>query len=434
MKRRATALLCAIALLLCLLPGTSASNVGSGTQTLHLHRIVTAAESLFWRYEGNYDSVNADDNGALSIGKMQWHAERALALLKTIVAANPEQALELLGEALYEEIVSAGSYDWNERTVNEEEAAALSLLLATQQSIDAQDALAFNDVRTYIVHGWNAGIRTDAAILYYCSIENQYGYGGAAKVLRQIRETLGITEADTIDSLERFHQGALDTQTTTVQNYINARIKVYRYILGLGWDTTGQQPNCPGGVFSDMPDEAHWAHEGIDFCVRAGLFRGVSETSFLPEGGMTRAMVVTVLYRLSGSTDTAVSSGFSDVPQDAWYAAAVCWAAAHGIVRGYDTGEFRPEQPVTREQLATLLCRFAFGDGNAPVGGSLDAFADREQVSDYALGAMRWAIASGCLTGSAEAGELRLLPQAEATREQVAAILLRFCTSAQRGR
>lgn len=427
MKRKLAALLAAV-LLLSMLPPAGAQSPGEGTQTLHVNKIFSAAEKLFFRYEGNYDSVNADDNGALSIGKMQWHAERALALLKTIVAANPEQALELLGEALCEEIVSAGRYDWNERTVNEEEAAALSLLLATPESIQAQDELAFNDVRTYIVHGWNAGIRTDAAILYYCSIENQYGYGGASKFLRvYIRPTLGITEEDTIDSLDVLHQAALDTDAPYVQDYIGYRKKVYQYIRNLGWDTTGQTANCPGGAFDDVPGEEHWAHEGIDFAVRIGLFNGVSAAEFRPDGSMTRAMLVTVLYRLAGSPEVAQGSAFPDVAWYDWYAPAVSWAVKNGITKGYENGEFRPDRPVTREQLATFLYRFDALSGLPQGDGSLDAFADGGSVSAYAKTALAWAVGRGVLAGVADGETLLLSPQTEATRAQVATILMRYC-------
>ena len=136
-------------------------------------------------------------------------------------------------------------------------------------------------------------------------------------------------------------------------------------------------------------------------------------------------MAAQVLWNLADSPAVPGTAGFTDVPSDAWYAGAVNWSAARGIVTGYSTGAFGPEDAVTREQLAAMLYRYA----DVPeAGGTLDAFADADTVSSYAVDAMRWAAANGIVNGS----HGRLNPHGNATRAQVAAMLMRFCEKMER--
>ena len=130
------------------------------------NEIVQAAQKIIFGQEGNYSSVNANDNGAVSVGKVQWHAGRALALLKKICAAE-SGAASILGAALYEEITTAAAGAWNARTVNAAEKAAISRLLSTDAGKRVQDAQAEADVGAYVDHGLKVGVEDPAALVYF---------------------------------------------------------------------------------------------------------------------------------------------------------------------------------------------------------------------------------------------------------------------------
>lgn len=174
--------------------------------------------------------------------------------------------------------------------------------------------------------------------------------------------------------------------------------------------------------FTDV-GESDWFYESVAFVVQKGLFSGTSHSTFGPEGDMTRAMLVTVLYRLAGEPGGGTNS-FSDVPDRSWYADAVAWASGQGIVKGCGSGEFRPADPITREQLAVILYNYARSRGYS-VSGFSDApqFADGSKVSAWAAEAMKWAAGTGLITGK---GSGILDPQGTAARAQVAAVLQRF--------
>ena len=147
--------------------------------------------------------------------------------------------------------------------------------------------------------------------------------------------------------------------------------------------------------------------------------RGVSASRFNPNGGTSRAMVVTILYRLAGEPAVSGSAAFRDVVPGAWYEKAVIWASTNGVVNGFADGTFAPDAPVTRQQLAAILWRYA---GSPTASGSLSAFADAAEVSAFAVDAMVWAVGQDILRGD----NGKLLSQAGATRAQLAAMLQRF--------
>ena len=151
---------------------------------------------------------------------------------------------------------------------------------------------------------------------------------------------------------------------------------------------------------------------------------GTSATSFSPNETTTRGMIVTMLHRLE-DTPSAASSGFMDVAAGAWYADAVAWAAANGVVNGVSDTAFAPETAITREQLATILYRYAqLKRYDVSVSGNLSGYADASQISDYAMTAMQWANAAGLITGNTAT---TINPTGNATRAEVATILMRFC-------
>ena len=151
-----------------------------------------------------------------------------------------------------------------------------------------------------------------------------------------------------------------------------------------------------------------------------GLMVGVSATEFAPDETLTRAMLVTILYRLAGEPAlTAKDTTFTDVPEDEWYANAVAWAVATGLTSGVSATEFAPDEPVSREQLVTFLWRYADKPDSTQ---SLSAFSDAGKVSDYAVTAMQWAVEQGIVKGS----DGKLLPKTSATRAEIANIFMRF--------
>lgn len=174
---------------------------------------------------------------------------------------------------------------------------------------------------------------------------------------------------------------------------------------------------CYVESFTDCPDK--WYHEAIDFVVEAGLMDGTGLKTFAPKSSMTRAMIVTVLYRMESSPEVTALSSFKDVAKDAWYAEAVSWAQDTGVVTGYSDDKFGPEDNVTREQIATILWRYE----NRPEStADLSEFKDADKISAYAEDAMNWAVAEGILNG--DNGNLK--PKDNATRAEFACMIMRY--------
>ncbi|MCF0123467.1 MAG: S8 family serine peptidase, partial [Ruminiclostridium sp.] len=182
---------------------------------------------------------------------------------------------------------------------------------------------------------------------------------------------------------------------------------------------------CPSGSFLDMPALGHWAHEGIDYCVARGLMQGVSADLFCPNSSITRGQLVTILYRMAGSPSVSSRSGYSDVPAGQYYSNPVAWASARGIVTGLPDGTFQPDAPITREQLATILWRYA---GSPAASGSLFHYPDSASVGDYARSALIWATQVGLIQGTQNGVKTYLEPQQQASRAQFAVIAQRLET------
>ncbi len=196
----------------------------------------------------------------------------------------------------------------------------------------------------------------------------------------------------------------------------------------------GAETNQPGGdkaaaageiagVFGDVQNNA-WYSEAIAYVYNNGLMKG-TEKGFEPNADTTRAMIVTMLHRLE-KEPAANGGGFGDVAGGQWYSEAVAWAAANGVVKGYNELEFAPEDYITREQLAAILFRYAQFKGlDASARGDLSGFADSAAVADWAEEAVQWAVGAGLLNGD----EGRLRPADKASRAEVAMLLMRFAES-----
>ena len=198
--------------------------------------------------------------------------------------------------------------------------------------------------------------------------------------------------------------------------------------ISVAYVCDGQTDNCPSYHFADV-DTSAWYHLAVDFVVENGLMNGYGNGSFGPNDTLTRAELAQILYNKEDRPSVS-GSVFTDVADGAWYANAVNWANRNGIVTGYGSGKFGPGDPVTREQMATILYRYLAAKGyDVTARADLSAYADAGQISAYATDTMSWANAVSLLTGETPT---TLVPQGNATRAQVATILMRFCESLEK--
>ena len=178
--------------------------------------------------------------------------------------------------------------------------------------------------------------------------------------------------------------------------------------------------------FKDVK-ESDWYYEGVKFAAQNELFNGTSPTTFEPDGDMTRAMLVTVLWRLDGKPAPKSMNSFKDVPSGQWYTEAVAWASENGVVDGVGNNLFEPDGNVTREQIAAIMYRYAGKKGyDTAKRADLSKYPDEGQVSSYAKEALSWANAEGLINGTNNGKGDALDPKGSATRAQVATILMRY--------
>ena len=194
-----------------------------------------------------------------------------------------------------------------------------------------------------------------------------------------------------------------------------------------GQSSVGDCPKdstCPVDPFKDTANNAWW-HDGIHYCVQQGLMNGVASDQFAPNGTTTRAMIVTILWRMEGSPATSDGMSFTDVPAGQWYTEAIRWAQSTGVVTGYDAKTFGPNDNVTREQLAAILYRYtAHKGGDVSKRSTLAQFTDVNQISSWALENIQWANAVGMVNGRTDT---TIVPKGNATRAEAASMIQRFC-------
>lgn len=191
-----------------------------------------------------------------------------------------------------------------------------------------------------------------------------------------------------------------------------------------GYQGTGQKRSAGELPFTDVAGSA-WYHDAVAFVYDRGYFSGTGGQTFSPNMTMTRGMLATVLYRLSGETGVTPSTAFQDVPKDAWYAPGVAWASSCRIVEGMGDGLYAPDREVSREQIVVMLYRYQkdYLQGAVAGEGDLAAFADGGKVSTWARDAMSWAVGEGLITGRTDG---TLDPTGSATRAEVATMVMRF--------
>lgn len=200
-------------------------------------------------------------------------------------------------------------------------------------------------------------------------------------------------------------------------------------------ETCNGGPACPGYAFRDMPAPSIWSHEGLDYCIYHGYIAGTSATTVTPDGECTRAMIVSILYRVQGEPAKVngyelkkLAPPFDDVERGCWYTDAIWWAKLTGIVSGMSPSTFAPDDPITRAQLAVILYNYTkqFAPESLTETGSLTGFPDADSVPSWARTAMAWAVGNGLISGVGENGVSYLRPEGCATRAQVATILMNY--------
>lgn len=200
-------------------------------------------------------------------------------------------------------------------------------------------------------------------------------------------------------------------------------------------ETCNGGPACPGYAFRDMPAPSIWSHAGLDYCITHGYIAGTSATTVTPDGECTRAMIVSILYRVQGEPAKVndyelkkLAAPFDDVERGRWYTDAIWWAKLTGVVSGMSPSTFAPDDPITRAQLAVILYNYTqqFAPGSLTETGSLTGFPDAGSVPSWARTAMAWAVGNGLISGVGENGVSYLRPEGCATRAQVATILMNY--------
>lgn len=200
-------------------------------------------------------------------------------------------------------------------------------------------------------------------------------------------------------------------------------------------ETCNGGPACPGYAFRDMPAPSIWSHAGLDYCIDHGYIAGTSATTVTPDGECTRAMIVSILYRVQGEPAKVngyelkkLAPPFDDVERGRWYTDAIWWAKLTGVVSGMSPSTFAPDDPITRAQLAVILYNYTqqFAPGSLTETGSLTGFPDADSVPSWARTAMAWAVGNGLISGVGENGVSYLRPEGCATRAQVATILMNY--------
>ena len=200
-------------------------------------------------------------------------------------------------------------------------------------------------------------------------------------------------------------------------------------------ETCNGGPACPGYAFRDMPAPSIWSHAGLDYCIYHGYIAGTSATTVTPDGECTRAMIVSILYRVQGEPAKVngyelkkLAAPFDDVERGRWYTDAIWWAKLTGVVSGMSPSTFAPDDPITRAQLAVILYNYTkqFAPESLTETGSLTGFPDAGSVPSWARTAMAWAVGNGLISGVGENGVSYLRPEGCATRAQVATILMNY--------
>ena len=422
MKRLTAALLTCL-MLVGLMPTAMAAQVTD-------EQIIEKVLAFLYVHEGNYGSINKNDNGALSVGKIQWHAGNALNLCRDALNRNPESALEILGEDLYNEITDSTT-NWSHRIVDDAEAALLSAFLSSPEGKAAQDDQGRAYMTNYINAGKKLGITDPAVMVYFCDLHNQGGLGMARRVATTASEWAGSFGAI---SLDQIYQAGLED--SVAGRYPNRRKATYDYCKSLGWEVnTGKPPvsstpekvkfpkvnSYKQGQFWDVSASA-WYTKNVASAVEFGLMNGLETGAFNPNGNVTVAQAVTLAARIH-SIYTKGSANFKQTPGTQWYTVYYDYCYQNGIL----TASYHRDianWTITRAQFAEIFAK-ALPAEALSAKNTVNRIPDVPSSEPYAK-AVFTLYRAGILTGN-ENNQFQ--PTKAITRAQVAAIASRMADS-----
>lgn len=331
----------------------------------------------------------------------------------------PAEALKVISQAAKAEeglrvALPKGTIELDKTTLDE-------LSKATEKGnlkISIDDAKVLSDEQKTVVKDnpvYDIKVETDSGAvadlkgkaIIYLPYELKAGQSAAGVVVYYVDNSGNLVDMKAkYDSVKRMAYFTTDHLSVYMVSYDESLVKV-----------------SPADPYTDV-DKSAWYYDAVEFALRKGLFVGTSDTTFAPNTVMSRAMLVTVLWRMEGEPSVTSANAFTDVAADAWYAKPVLWANENNIVSGYGGGLFGPDDNITREQMAAILNRYAAFKGyDVSVADSLAAFTDAGDASDWALASLKWAVGEKLITGMTTT---TLVPQGNATRAQVASILMRY--------
>ena len=379
------------------------------------------------KYINNYqDLLDAEAEYLILVARN--HAEGAAAAAEEAAAiaeeaaAIAEEAAALAGSC---EEAAAAAEDAAEAaaaavTAAEEAAAAAEKAAAAAEAGDIEGAAAAEQEALDALEAAKAALADAKAALEAARAADAAAALEAAKdaAAKALEELADDTEGYSDHQLED-HEAALAEAEEAIENAETAE-EIDTIIAELKQTLKAIAESCPAKEFTDVNLDA-WYHEYTDYVLIHGLMKGMGGTEFAPNDNLTRAMMVTTLYRLAGAPEVETTSSFTDVAEDQWYADAVAWAAENGIVLGISETVFAPNQNITREQAATILYRYVTKHLEVePVDGAALSYTDAAQIADYAKDAVAWATAEGIFEGF-PGGSFQ--PRGTLTRAQMAKLL-----------
>ena len=398
--------------------GNKGINAGDYTLTLTGNGNFTGSVEKAWNIKKATHTISDEDIPS---------AER-------LVAGKPLSTSELTPSELYDEddnLLGIFVWDDEDSTIEESGTYTKAVRFIPEDSLNYNEQTFEVSIRVFLNVGSVGGDETR-----YFNIQFESNGGSYVKI-QNVEEGSRVKEPAE-PTKEGFIFDGWYTNKKLTDEY-NFKNKVDEgFILYAKWveeeikdedkeeDKDENEHDCPSEAFDDLDSDA-WYHSDIDFVLSEGLMKGMSEDSFEPSLNLTRAMLVTILYRLEGEPATNRSIPFSDVDMGSYYANAVSWAKQNGIVMGVTENEFAADANVTREQLATIMFRYEVFKGmNAVTMEENLHFDDTAEISEYAISALNWAVGTGLIKGRSES---TLAPKENATRAEIAAILHRFIES-----
>lgn len=333
------------------------------------------------------------------VNAVQSEADAAVAILKKAAAV----------EALIDEIGTVTDDDACRQRINNAQARYDALSEVEQKNV--RNASALQEANAAVA------ANVDALISAIGSVTADSGKAiraarAAYDALTDLQKSL-CKYYDQLDVCERLYTRALSGKNSVPAKNENAE---------------PEQDAPEMELFEDVSRD-DWFYDSVSYVIRHGLMKGVSKTEFAPNSTITRAMLVTILYRLEGEPAVTGSHSFRDAAQSGWYADAITWACENGIVTGYNASSFGPDDSITREQLASILYRYAkYKSYDTQASASLLGFSDVGAVSVWSAESVQWAVAQKLISGRSAT---QLAPTGTATRAEAAAILERFCTTVE---